>query len=1677
MSHISDLGEELMIDDPSDDEINYCCGVEEFQDAYGSDDDVYFEDVELALHAGAVEDLELMERLIENRECELQLKQLLENKSAEEEDITQEEVVAAPQFRITTAEKRLSYAKKKKKQLKTKKQEIAQRSVVETHPITIPTLNPQEQRSKSVFAGLGYQATCSRIAASKRVNDSSNEKRLSGSEWRKSNRDARLIEGEDMYAAFTIGRNAGIDESVILSADEYEEVFSVIDTGTTVSISGLTSTLTNMRRSSGKSIVGFNGSRTQSKGIGTALGYAVDVTGERFRLEFPDVHVVPGAPLELISVSKMRSLGYGFHFPPEGMAYMTTPTMRTVIMIERNGLFMVKWKRAVDPADMKKHRSMLATSDEVLFDNVLNCEDDDSACDDGREEEEVIPSSSSLGEGGELESFHSCAGLSGVKVNVKKKQVELPLLHRRLGHWHPNTITAMSNSDAFFDVTLSEKNRRAGHTCDTCSAVKATRNHVSNSRDGESDRKFTKPFQRVWSDVKGELPRDMNGNKYMVTFTCEVTRWCCVYFMKRKSEVKTHLRSFLKWLKMRGWKCEVLNTDGGGEYTANENAAIQSEFNKICLEENIEQQFTSPYTPAQNGISERMNRTLVEHAACLLTDARLAKRFWSLAVRHACYIRNRVYCSGLATEDEGQRSPYQVLYGKSPSIGSLKVFGCDVWRYNHASREDSFDPRALKGIFVGISSNRKGWMVYDLKSKKIRTSYHCSFNESFAQRKCNLTQFDLREHKAGPAASQKELEMLQLERDMYVGDDEVAVNILVYQELSKAEREAIEAGEKTNDPIEIEAIVRRSALEAVKNNKKPSNDDSLEADSPDNIPTVGGTNENEFDINDENSGSHDDPTVDSASKSGREEPFEEVLFEDPNQDDSIDEDNSGRTLRSREATKSSTNKSDDVVEDDSNSTQPQPTTIPLRTLEEGGIEPITLEQSKFINHAFDTDWPIAVRQKNPKKLNSKSRTRYEQYKSAVTLRQYIQFGGTWKDLFFDYERGYIVFLDKDDTQAEQSNAAGIRRKKLFNSDDFSSMTHEQSMKREFAVLALDHIESLPHSRQVQLKKALRGQSLVEYAYSCAAKITIEEPSTVVEALASKYAKEWRAAMDEEMSNLIKFGCFDEVDRDQAVKHGKLVRSKWVFKVKYNSDNTLQRFRARLVARGFTQAPGSDYFETFSPVFGYTSLRTILAHAAANDMQLDQWDLKNGFIQQDIDVPHMYLEYPEGYNNRLSDGRRAALHVRKSLYGFKQSSRLLHKRLSGHLIKLGFKQLISDQCVFTKGVGDEQVIVCVWVDDILMCTKRSNDVARKEFDFELRKEFEVSPWIAGEAGWILNMNVTRNWEEGTLQLTQEAAIEKLAKKFDLTKEHDAKPYVPMDPNLKLSKTPVEEVVPASEFDYMSAVGGLLYISMTTRPDISYATSVLSRYMSCPGVEHVKAAKRVIQYLYRTKTHGLIYSRKKLPHSVGAPHLSEVPELYVHTRKSDVAQADQYEDDQLLRSYCDADLAGDTETRRSTSGFCVILYGAVVHWSSKLQSTVALSTAEAETIAATEAIKQLIHMRLLLKELGCEAKYPTVMYEDNNAALAFSTKGEQSKRTKHYQMKVHFLSEQYQLGTYSMKKVPTNSQLADTFTKALPVNTFELYRDWMGVRPLKETTKRNREDDSVTSKKQKVASVKV
>jgi hypothetical protein len=317
---------------------------------------------------------------------------------------------------------------------------------------------------------------------------------------------------------------------------------------------------------------------------------------------------------------------------------------------------------------------------------------------------------------------------------------------------------------------------------------------------------------------------------------------------------------------------------------------------------------------------------------------------------------------------------------------------------------------------------------------------------------------------------------------------------------------------------------------------------------------------------------------------------------------------------------------------------------------------------------------------------------------------------------------------------------------------------------------------------------------------------------------------------------------------------------------------------------------------------------------------------------------------------------------------------------------------------------------------------------------------MSPWTSGEANWVLNMKVTRDWAGGTIHVSQPGAIEKLATQFGLTGREGRAPWVPMDPLLKLTKPDAAGIVPASEWDYQSAVGAMLYLSLTARPDVAQCVGVLSRFMSCPGRAHVEAAKQCIRYLFATKNYGITYSK----------HLSGAPHVFMKARPGGGTEADERASSFEMVTYADADLGGDEFTLKSTSGFCILLNGGVVSWSSKLQSVVALSTAEAETNAAVEAVKTVMHMRLFLQELSHTQVGPSVVYEDNASAISLAQNKEQSKRARHYQLKVHFLKDLHKRGVFCYEKVGTRDQVADAFTKALPRDDFVRFREWMGVK---------------------------
>ncbi|KAL0280832.1 UNVERIFIED_CONTAM: hypothetical protein PYX00_002008 [Menopon gallinae] len=249
--------------------------------------------------------------------------------------------------------------------------------------------------------------------------------------------------------------------------------------------------------------------------------------------------------------------------------------------------------------------------------------------------------------------------------------------------------------------------------CDICIRGKLCRSPFV--KDTASKAKL---LEIIHSDVCGPMKTESLGkSKYFVTFTDEKSRWTEVYFIRKKSQVLEKFKEFrAKMEKLTERKIKFLQSDNGTEY-------VNNEFDKYLKENGIQRRLSISYSPQQNGISERKNRTLLDMARCLLIQAGMKPSFWAEAVNTANYIRNR--CPTSAQNS----SPYEILFGKQPYLGHMKEFGCDVFVKNNAPNKDKFQPRAQKMIFVGYSSQSKGYRVYDPNKNKFEDVRDVYFRE------------------------------------------------------------------------------------------------------------------------------------------------------------------------------------------------------------------------------------------------------------------------------------------------------------------------------------------------------------------------------------------------------------------------------------------------------------------------------------------------------------------------------------------------------------------------------------------------------------------------------------------------------------------------------------------------------------------------------------------------------------------------------------------------------------------------------------------------------------------------------------------------------------------------------------------------------------------------------------
>ena len=495
---------------------------------------------------------------------------------------------------------------------------------------------------------------------------------------------------------------------------------------------------------------------------------------------------------------------------------------------------------------------------------------------------------------------------------------------------------------------------------------------------------------------------------------------------------------------------------------------------------------------------------------------------------------------------------------------------------------------------------------------------------------------------------------------------------------------------------------------------------------------------------------------------------------------------------------------------------------------------------------------------------------------------------------------------------------------------------------------------------------------------CALLTECMEPQSYEDAIRSNESKLWCNAMEDEYKSLITNKTWELTERPQK----NILRNRWVYRIKRGSNNKIERYKARLVVKGFQQIEGLDYVETFAPVVRFDSVRLILAIAASEDMKLRQFDVKTAFLHGSLDE-EIYMEQPIGF----TDNTDKVCRLLKSLYGLKQASRKWNERFLDFIKKMNFEISKVDPCVFIKREDGSLTLMTIYVDDGLIA---SND--RLVIDIiskQLEKEFEVK---IGEVNCYLGLEIRRN-EKGSYICDQKSYIDKLLRKYGM--ENSRPVATPIDSNKH------EETCDKSfNFKYREAVGCLLYLATVSRPDIAFAVSFASRYIEKPLSCHFVLVKRILRYLRGSLDLHFEYRCKQ-----------------------------NFE----LNCYSDSDFAGDIDSRRSTSGFVVCFGRSTISWCSQKQKIVALSTTEAEYIAACEAIKQVVWYKQLLEDFGYNIKYN--LFLDNQSSIRIIKNPEFHKRTKHIDVRYHYIRDMYNSKFFEIYYVPTNENLADFLTKPL------------------------------------------
>jgi hypothetical protein len=531
-------------------------------------------------------------------------------------------------------------------------------------------------------------------------------------------------------------------------------------------------------------------------------------------------------------------------------------------------------------------------------------------------------------------------------------------------------------------------------------------------------------------------------------------------------------------------------------------------------------------------------------------------------------------------------------------------------------------------------------------------------------------------------------------------------------------------------------------------------------------------------------------------------------------------------------------------------------------------------------------------------------------------------------------------------------------------------------------------------------------------------------------------------MQQEIEDLINSNTWSIVERP---KNASIIKGRWVLTKKYNLDNTIKKYKARWVAKGFLQKYNINYKETFASTSKPSLIRLLLSIFAYLDWEIYTWDVKQAFPNAEIDIDNIYIQLPIGLeqytleralenstskkaistaiNNK--DYSKVVCKLNKALYGLKQASRQWQLFLTRILEDLGFTSLKIDTSIFIHKL--KPIVLATHVDDILVFAKDISLLNSLYKDLTSTSKLDVTN--LGEIKEFLGVEILRDRTKRSLIITQRSFIAKILKKHN---KHNNKPKsLPMPIGLKLEKSLDKSTITKA---FQQQIGSLIYLTIFTRPDLVYSVNYLARFMSNPSLEHYRYLDYIFSYLVKTKDLGL--------------------DLTLESEQSAATSYENKNNTIKLVGVSDADWGGDLDSRKSTIGNIFLLENiynsqksTAISWISKLQKTVALSTAEAEYMSLREATKESLYLQNVIRELFINnsplkdyavfSNKLNIIKTDSLSAIGLAKNPVYHAKTKHVDITYHFVRENLLSNKIDLVYEDTSVLLADNLTKATSI----------------------------------------